>query len=372
MRAGKTVRMASRHLRAKPSVFPGGTRTRGELFCPRAVVRALALGAAVVATLACPPPTGADPVDLLHESTGVGPAARFSQPLGIFFDVTRDECYVADTGNHQIVVCDDEGMPRYRFFHHVTQDGERKLGEPRSVVVDDTGRIFVTDVAASYVDVLDHMGRPIRKIVPPADGCGQPERFGLLALGPDNEVYATLSCLDVQVVVIDADLNITRALSLGPAGETRRCITGIAVHPDGEIYITDPCAQDMIQVYDSDGELVRGFGQHDSGWENFSHPAGIVVMPNKDMWIVDTIRQITSRFTADGEFVSYFGGKGDHPGAFNYPTGLATDGKDRLFVLERVGNRYQCFRIQSEVSQEDDSSSEFQVTTSQVKGGEHR
>lgn len=357
MRAGYTVREFYRHMPVTSSLLLGG--------------RLLAIGVAFAVTFSFPAPSSGDPVDLLHESIGAGPTTRFSQPLGIFFDRTRGECYVADTGNHQIVVCDDQGMPRYRFFHYVSDDGERKLGDPRSIVVDGTGRIFVTDVAASYVDVLDHMGRPIRKLVPPADGCGQPERFGLLALGSDGQVYATLSCRNVQVVVIDADLNIAHTLSLGPGEETRRCITGIAVDHGGQVYVTDPCAQDMIQIYAPDGEFVRGFGRHDAGWENFSHPGGIVVMPDGDMWIVDTIRQIASRFTAEGEFVAYFGGKGEHPGAFNYPTDLTTDGKDRLFVLERVGNRYQCFRIQSEVSQTDDSSSQFHLTSSQEKGGEH-
>jgi len=78
--------------------------------------------------------------------------------------------------------------------------------------------------------------------------------------------------------------------------------------------------------------------------ENFSFPAGIEVTPNGDIWIVDTLRQVASHFTIEGEFLAYIGGKGSGPGEFEYPSDLTTDGMGRVFVLERGGNRYQCFQ----------------------------
>jgi hypothetical protein len=108
----------------------------------------------------------------------------------------------------------------------------------------------------------------------------------------------------------------------------------------------------MVQVYDSHGSYVRGFGRHDSGFENFSFPSGIAVMPDGRLWIVDAIRQVATCFTAEGDFISYIGGKGAQPGAFDYPSDISTDGKDRLFVLEREGDRYQCFQIIDDVDLE--------------------
>jgi hypothetical protein len=57
---------------------------------------------------------------------------------------------------------------------------------------------------------------------------------------------------------------------------------------------------------------------------------------------------VVSCFTSGGDFIAYVGGKGDQPGALNFPSGVDTDGKDRLFIVERAGNRYQCFRIVSD------------------------
>jgi hypothetical protein len=46
---------------------------------------------------------------VLYQSVGLSPGTHYSRPLGIFYDRNRKECYVADTGNNQIVVCDESG-----------------------------------------------------------------------------------------------------------------------------------------------------------------------------------------------------------------------------------------------------------------------
>jgi tripartite motif-containing protein 71 len=118
------------------------------------------------------------------------------------------------------------------------------------------------------------------------------------------------------------------------------------VDDSSNIYITDPCATGtMVQIYDASGKFLNGFGKHSAGLENFSFPAGIVVLSNGTIWVLDTIRQIASHFKNDGEFLTYIGGRGNQPGAFDYPSGMATDGTGLLFVLERAGSRYQCFRL---------------------------
>lgn len=283
---------------------------------------------------------------LLHQGGGFTAGTDLSRPLGIFFDTTTNECYVTDTGNHQVIVYDEFGMPVYRFYHHVDSNGKRTLGEPKNLVVDTSGRIFLTDATVPYLDVLDHNGRRIATIEPPIAECGENARFDNVALGPDERVYAIISGTTERfVAVIGPNLAVDRILLLTGNKDENNCLTGIGVDEAGRIHVTDPCAEFMVQIYDSDGEYLIGFGRHDSGFENFSHPSSIVVMPNGEMWIVDSIRQVVSCFSTDGKFISYIGGKGDQPGAFNYPSGVTTDGKDRLFVLERAGNRYQCFKI---------------------------
>jgi DNA-binding beta-propeller fold protein YncE len=293
--------------------------------------------------------SGSVTVQLLHIGTGYSAGADLSGPLGIFHDSDRNECYIADTGNHQVVVYDENGMPIFRFYHHVMVDGEKRLGEPKHIAVDADGQIYVTDSVVPYLDILDRNGRHVTSVDPPYSECGEYARFDAVAVGPDKKIYASISSEAGRYIgVIGFDYELENIIHLESDGLGEACVTAIDVDTEGAIYITDPCASVMVQIYDANGKFKSGFGRHDSGFENFSHPTSISVMPEGNIWVVDSIRQVVSYFTPEGEFISYAGGKGDHPGAFNYPSAVDTDGKDRLFVVERAGNRYQCFRIVSD------------------------
>lgn len=282
---------------------------------------------------------------VIHVNYGVSPGSPFSRPACIFFDRTLNECYVADTGNLRIVVSDVNGMPIHSFYHRITQNGQITVGEPKSIVVSSKGKIFLTDAKVSYIDVLDPLGRSIGQVSSAHEGCGKSARFDFLALGSEDDVYATLSCENHHIAVIGPDLEITRIISLKSLGLERPCISAIAISESGEMVITNPCTETMVQVFDTNGNFLRGFGKHETGIENFSYPIGIALMSNGDIWIVDAIRQIASRFSRDGQFLSYLGGKGVEIGAFQYPSGIASDGDKLLFVLERIGQRYQCFQL---------------------------
>ncbi|HEX5133213.1 MAG TPA: NHL repeat-containing protein, partial [Candidatus Krumholzibacteria bacterium] len=281
-----------------------------------------------------------------HGCLGWEPGSQFQRPLGIFFDTVKQECYVADTGNGQVIVCDTNGSPLYRFTHFVETDGHSVPGQPRSITVDGAGRIFLADDSSAELDVLDTTGRRITSIAAPGDHCGLKDGFELVALGPGG-VYATLSCASRRVVVINNDLTIARVITLRWKDTAdRACLTGLAVDAQGGIYVTDACASEMVQMYDPDGGLLRSFGTHETGLENFSFASGIALTNDGHMWIVDTLRHLVSFFTPEGTRITTVGGKGTEPGAMQYPSCVTTDGEGRVFVAERVGNRYQGFRLE--------------------------
>jgi DNA-binding beta-propeller fold protein YncE len=288
----------------------------------------------------------------VYQCTGASVGTTFLNPLGIFFDTNREECYVADAGNNRVVICDAQGMPLYHFYHHVERDGRTTLGQPKRVVVDPEGRIFVIDALVEYIDVLDFRGRRINRILPPTNSGGA-GRFTTIALTPDGTVVATLTSKPARVAFISRELEIVKVVSLNAPEVERQGITGIGVDREGRIYITDPFAREtMVQVYDPEGTFLYGFGKHDVGLENFSLPTDISVTDNGELWIVDSVRQVASRFTRSGEYIATIGGLGNGPGAFYFPSGITTDGGSRVFVIERGGNRYQCFRsVENENSQ---------------------
>lgn len=315
--------------------------------------RCCALTMGLAAVLLCfAPAAHADgvAVSVEHGCIGWEPGRPFVHPVGIFYDVTRGECYVADTGNHQVIVCDERGLPRFHFPCFTRRGDEIVPGEPKSIAVDASGNIYLVDDAASELSVLDATGRVIASVAPPQDGCGVPESFEYVALGPDG-VYASMSCAHRRVAVIDGNQEISRVIQLAWKDVSERaCITGLAIDSKGGIYVTDACASEMVQMYDANGELLRAFGSHETGLENFSFASGIALTPKGNMWVVDTLRHVASLFAPDGTRLATVGGKGEEPGAMQYPVAVTTDGAGRVFVVERAGNRYQCFQVEGEVS----------------------
>jgi sugar lactone lactonase YvrE len=289
--------------------------------------------------------SGKTQVRPLYEGVGSDYVTRFSDPMGIYYDPVKDECYIADTGNGQVVVFNASGMPVFRFYHYVAgRGGMLVTGQPQNLVVDATGRIFLVDTRASYIDVLDPQGRSLVHIDVPSDQCGEPERFTHVTQGIDGTVYAVTACKTARVAVIH-DAAIASVITLHNPDADRFCVTGFAADPEGRFWMTNQCSQKMVQLYAADGSLVRAFGKHDTGYENFAFPAGIAVSRDGKLWIVDSIRQVVTHFDSEGNLLAMVGGKGSQPGAFEYPCAVATDGASRLFVLERQGSRYQCLQI---------------------------
>ena len=240
----------------------------------------------------------AESVRPLYEGIGSDYGTPLSDPMGIFFDTVRNECYVADTGNGMVVVFNENGMPVYRFLHDVFDARGRQVhGEPRSLAVDAQGTIYLADARATYLDVLDPRGRSITHIDVPSDHCGQPERFAFVALGPDQTVYAVTACKVPRVALIRDGATVSGTIVLRDPDATRSCVSGFTVDGAGRIYTTDACASRMVQVYAPDGALQLAFGKHDTGYDNFAFPAGIVVTKTGDMWIADSIRQVVSHMT---------------------------------------------------------------------------
>ena len=71
------------------------------------------------------------------------------------------------------------------------------------------------------------------------------------------------------------------------------------------------------------------------------------------IWVLDTLRQVVQVYDLRGAFLGRVGGLGQEAGAFYFPSALATNGKTRLYVVERVGARLTTFRITEPLAQAD-------------------
>ncbi len=165
----------------------------------------------------------------------------------------------------------------------------RILQRPQGVVVDQDGRVIVTDVSKQAVCVFDPVA-------------GQFREFEF-------------------------------------AAEFLRFLTpiAVAVGEQGELLVTDSSHGEVFRL-DRDGEPKGRFGK-----DHLTHPTGIARDPATGrLYVSDTREHAIKIFEADGRFVAQFGEHGETPGKLNSPTHLSFTG-GQLFVADTLNSRIQIF-----------------------------
>ncbi|GCE01801.1 NHL repeat-containing protein [Embleya hyalina] len=277
--------------------------------------------------------TAAGPPTDVGDAAGYvdGPAAlaRFDYPCGMAIDAKGD-LYIADYTNHRIRKLSEgyvstvagSGTPGFK-------DGpaaSARFNWPRDVAVDAEGNVYVADSANHRVRMISPTGDVSTAAGPLADvadasgcvdGAAASARFNSpygVAVDADRTVYVA-DFLNHRVRTISAQRQVsTPAGPPAEDGTLRGCVDGpgpsarfdgpfgIAVDRDGNVYVADFYNNRVRMVSRAQVFTVAG------------PPAG------KD----------SARGWVDGPAAS---------ARFNYPKGVAPDGKGRLYVADCENNR---------------------------------
>lgn len=257
----------------------------------------------------------------------------------LYFPPISDEevpryVYVGElTGEQNFVVA--EGKQKNRFIEALKWLAgvfERPepvvLQRPQSGVVDDNGRILVTDVSRSAVFVFD----PAKGVLDVWEFAQGFRRFAAptgIALGPAGGVF-----------VADADLR--QVYLLDAEGKGRLVIdsdqltrpTGLAWDAgDGLLYVSDTQAH-QIKVFDATGRLLRSIGQRGEGPGEFNFPTYLSLAG--DLLIVsDTMNARVQLLPDNGKGEPrILGERGTRLGNFVRPKGVAADAENNIYVIE--------------------------------------
>ena len=119
--------------------------------------------------------------------------------------------------------------------------------------------------------------------------------------------------------------------------------------PHDNIWATDRGAHQIFK-FSAEGKLLMTLGQNGLNGDNESKdalngPADVVIAPDGSIFIADGQSSNTRivKYSKDGKFVKYWGGKGTEPGKFDVPHSIAMDSTGRLYVADRRNNRIQLF-----------------------------
>ena len=203
----------------------------------------------------------------------------------------------------------------------------RELIRPQSGMVDDAGRILVTDAGREAVVVFD-------------------EAAGMLSFWQEAERGRRfLSPVGIApdgvggFLVADADLgHLVRLTQDGkPAGSIGKGVlerpTGLCRSPvSGEIFVADSAAHD-IKVFDTDGRLLRSIGGRGIGPGRFNGPTHLSCRGDR-LYVTDTLNARVQALTPAGEPQASIGQRGLFVGNLVRPKGVATDRDGHVYVVE--------------------------------------
>lgn len=288
---------------------------------------------------------GAPGIEVDGISYGKSQDIIFSAPGGIFYDRRRGEIYVTDSGSSSVLVFGPGGDFLYSFTHCVPAQERGAAGEPRDIVVDSRGIMYLTDVLSQEISILNTRGVKVGSISPGdfEDFHGKQIYPQYMAIDDRDTLFVTLDGDAKEILVLDPEQRLVRRLF--GAGEGFGVLTGISLDRDGNLMVTDIGGGFCVQVYSRGGAFLRGFGKKAIGDENFSHPHGLAATADGDIWVVDSFRQVLKRFSKEGRYKEMVGGFGIGPGDLRYPVDIASDLDRIIIVVEKIGRRFQILRV---------------------------
>ena len=117
----------------------------------------------------------------------------------------------------------------------------------------------------------------------------------------------------------------------------------------GYVWVTDRGNMQAFK-FNAEGKLLMTLGRQgvtgdNSSQDAFNGMADLAVANNGDIFIADGEGPNTRivKFSKEGKFIRWGGGKGTGPGQFDMPHSIAIDSKGRVYVADRSNNRIQIF-----------------------------
>ncbi len=122
---------------------------------------------------------------------------------------------------------------------------------------------------------------------------------------------------------------------------------GLRVDREDNVWVTDIGLHQVLK-FSHDGQLLMTVGEKgvpglDS--KHFNKPTDIAFAPDGSFYVSDGYgNSRVAKFSPKGEFLFDWGRKGDQPGEFNLPHGIAVDLRGRVYVADRTNGRVQVFQ----------------------------
>lgn len=215
----------------------------------------------------------------------------FNEPWGISID--RDgNIYVADTWNHRIQKFTSDGEYLLSWGYFGQREAPESFWGPRDVAVDDSGHVYVSDTGNKRIVVFDTEGAFLAEFGDVGFGDGEFDEPSGLALDANGNLYVA-DTWNQRIQVFAPDINGIAQVFFkkwdveGWYGQSLDNKPYLTVDAEGYVYASDPELSRII-VFNPDGEVAAVWGSEGDGAENLYFPTGLAADFQDGIWVSDT------------------------------------------------------------------------------------
>lgn len=204
---------------------------------------------------------------------------------------------------------------------------------PIGIVKTNQGQILVADAELAQVYRLDANGKPIGFF-----GAGILQR-------PTGLAYDSVS---QQIFVADGHAHNIKVFSLdgklvktiGRRGQGNGEFNGPTYlnFSNGRLYVSDTLNA-RIQVFDKTGQYQFTIGERGLYVGNLTRPKGVAVDQQNNIYIVESYHDHILVYDKRGRYLLPIGGTGKGVGQFFLPAGIWTDKNNRIFIADMFNGR---------------------------------
>jgi DNA-binding beta-propeller fold protein YncE len=121
---------------------------------------------------------------------------------------------------------------------------------------------------------------------------------------------------------------------------------GLTVDRNDNVWLTDVALQ-QVYKFSHDGRLLMTLGERGVAGNDATHfnrVTDVAVAPDGTFFVSDGYRNSrVMKFSPTGTLLLQWGSKGNGPGQFEVPHGIALDASGRVYVADRQNDRVQFF-----------------------------
>ena len=234
-------------------------------------------------------------------------------------------------------------------------DGRGQFKTPTGLASSPEGKIMVADTGNKRIQILNVLGKMEPML--------SPELSSPPTVDFESSVQLEKGIVDLSyrigagIYALSEEANhiVLKGSSNKVLGEPRGAPgsfddpEAMYISKDGKIYVADT-GNHRLQIMNADGSPDYYFGVRGDKTGQFNKPSGVVLNSKGTIYVADTRNHRVQMFSNDGIFLSSFGRKSKgkkeeelEDGTFRYPSAVAVDSKDHLFVLDSGNNRIQVF-----------------------------